>query len=138
MSFHFFVSFKGRDLAPGAKVKVYRNLHKEGVTFSVRDAKTGLVLGHTQSILLSNVTFEVNAAGRAKVLRDKKKNVHAFVTGNYTGPFYAGDREFFSDDTRTLVTYNPYKAPTFVRKDNGEPVFTANLTLVDSNGVFAS
>ena len=49
--------------------------------------------------------------GREKVLREKRKNVHAFVKG------YLQDAENVDTDRpATQVTYNPYKYETFVDK----------------------
>jgi hypothetical protein len=49
----------------------------------------------------------VSEAGRQRVLREKKKNVHAFIEGERL-PFVPSS--FTYDST---VSYNPYKNPTF-------------------------
>jgi hypothetical protein len=36
-----------------------------------------LVVGHALSLRLNNVLFQVNEAGRQRVIKEKKKNVHA-------------------------------------------------------------
>ena len=64
------------------RVKVYFNLHKK--LFSVvalEGDKKGKVIKHTDSIDLSMPIFRVQKAGRERVLKEKKKNVHAYVTG---------------------------------------------------------
>lgn len=93
------------------RVRVYFNLHKK--VFSVQDKKTRKVIGHTEHIVLENVKFIVSESGRQRVLREKKKNVHAFVEGevNYMGKF---------DMMKSNVTYNPYKYSSFMM--NGEAV----------------
>ena len=58
-------------------VEVYYNLHNK--TFSVRHA--GRVWFHTNVLTLHNCKFAVQPAGRAKVLKEKRKNVHAFIRG---------------------------------------------------------
>ena len=63
---------------------------------------------------LKDVRYLVQPAGRAKVLKERRKNVHAFLTG------YLVDRvpvPLISFD----VTYNPYKHATFVSADDYEP-----------------
>ena len=104
MTNHNFVSFKGRMVAFMQEVEVYRNLHRN--CWSIRDAKSKLVLGYADDVTLSDAYFVVNESGRQRVLRDKKKNVHAFVRG----------RILFTDVpcTGTKVTYNPYKFGSFV------------------------
>ena len=133
----FFEPYKGRRLAPGQRVKVYRNLHKKGVVYSVMDAQSGLVLGHSEAMVLSAVAFEVNAAGRERVRRTGKKQVHAFVTGYWCGPYYAGDWDLFTGMCDRAVTYNPYKYETFVRRDGESPVTEASLAVVGPQGVGA-
>ena len=88
------------------RVEVYRNLHKN--CYSVRaltgDNK-GLVIDHVRSITLKDATFIVQPAGRNKVLREKRKNVHAFVRG-YT-----------TDESITHgmpVRYDPYLNDAFI------------------------
>lgn len=138
--FHkFFNSYKGRQVEVGQRVDVYRNLSfRNRVVYSVRDHYTGLVLGHSENLLLTGCNFVVNQAGRKRVLRQKRKNVHAWVEGNY-GVVHAGDYEVFSHGV--IVRYNPYENETFVRMyEEGEtkPVLGANLVWIDQYGVYAS
>lgn len=108
------------------RVEVYFNLHK--YTFSVRSCKTGRVIGHTDEVHIDNPTFVVRKSGRERVLREGKKNVHAFVRGDVT---------LFSDTNRPTLdtlTYNPYKYASFVDKQTEEPVYKASrawLTVTD-------
>jgi hypothetical protein len=104
-------TIKGRSIEQGQKVKVYFNLHK--MVFSVQDYKTGLVIGHTPVINLKDVTFKVSEAGRQRVIREKRKNVHAFVIG-----YYVNDQEGTESDK---ATYNPYKYNSFVN-DQEQPL----------------
>ena len=83
------------------KVKVYWNLHKD--CFSVQQG--GLVVGHTEKIVLSGVEFRVSQAGRERVLKEQRKNVHAFITGYITCDTVVGG---------DAVTYNPYRFKSFV------------------------
>lgn len=87
------------------RVRVYFNLHKK--VFSVQDKKTRKVIGHTEHIILENVKFIVSESGRQRVLREKKKNVHAFVEGDVL------ENGIF-DMKYSNVTYNPYRDSTFM------------------------
>lgn len=131
-----FTSFKGRSVHEGQKVRVYRNLHKQGIVYSVQDPRTGLVLGYSEEILLSNVTFKVSEYGRARVLRTKKKNVHAFVEGTLRG-FQIADLSFSEFMQMEKVAYNPYKYTTFVHKETETPVHNAVTALIDNHGILA-
>jgi len=98
----------------GTRVEVYWNLHKD--CFSVRALSgpdRGRVIAHTRLIDLADVTFVVQPGGRARVLAEGRKNVHAFVRGTVTasrdglaGPYVE-------------VTYNPYVTDAFVARGDG-------------------
>ena len=98
------------------RVEIYFNLHKK--VFSMRHK--GKVIAHVCNAMLKDVTYVVQPAGRAKVLLEKKKNVHAFARGelieqvpvdNYVG---------------NVAKYNPYKAATFVDRDD-EPLYKSDI-----------
>ena len=97
----------------GERIEVYRNLHND--TFSIR--RNGKVVKHLanwQSIFLKDVKFAVQPAGREKVRREGKKNVHAFIRGTYLAPstFPHTTSEFKAKCTE-WVTYNPYQNDHF-------------------------
>lgn len=97
----------------GDRVEIYRNLHND--TFSIR--RNGKVVKHLanwQSIFLKDVKFAVQPAGREKVRREGKKNVHAFIRGTYLAPstFPHTTSEFKAKCTE-WVSYNPYQDDHF-------------------------
>ena len=119
-----FISKDGRTVSTGQKVMVYRNLHNG--LWSIKDVKSDLVLGYAEEVTLKGLpksnnkkarrTFHVIESGRQKVLKEKKKNVHAYVIGyleNFT--YEALDK---------VVYYNPYKVSQFVAE--GTPIYDAN------------
>ena len=97
------------------RVFVYKNLHatrKNGglTVYSIRAMEgpdKGRVIGHSSTVMLSDVTPKVSQAGRERVIREQRKNVHAGLVGNLVHcektPFH-GSR----------ITYNPYKYTGFV------------------------
>jgi hypothetical protein len=109
------------------KVFVYYNLHKH--KWSVKDVKTGRVIGHYYDISLYNAKFKVSEAGRARVLKEKRKNVHAGVEGylsKHTLPRKMdGTILWASQSERHKVTYNPYKYDSFVTVPDGEAIHKA-------------
>lgn len=95
----------------GDKVAVYYNLRRK--CLSVCDARRGKpkrLLGHTDKISLKRVTFKVSEAGQARVRKEKRKNVHAFVIGNVS-------RVFLAPHGTEELAYNPYKHKGFTDKD---------------------
>lgn len=93
-------------------VQVYWNVHTK--CFSVRQQ---FVRCHATEVVLRDAEFVVNEKGRQRVLREKRKNVHAFVKG-----FVEPCRSQFTEEAHDLATYNPYKHTSFVLYSTGEPV----------------
>lgn len=110
----------------GERVFVYRNLHRK--CYSVKSLETNRVICHVDEITLTDVKFRVGKAGRQRVLREKRKNVHAGVVG------YIADVSMLGQ--RTGVTYNPYKYESFVRDDKS-PIHQAKIAHIDSFGILA-
>ena len=106
-----------RELQINQRVQVYRNIRKK--LFSVLDKKTRLLIAHRGTLVLSNVEFKISKAGQERVRRDKQKNVHAYVVGNYVG------HQISDIENYKLVYYNPYVTDTFVTIDNNHPILKA-------------
>jgi hypothetical protein len=105
----------------GMRVQVYRNLHKN--CYSVRDVKTRRVIAHVQDITLTDVNLKVSQAGRARVIREGKKNVHAVVEGTVIQGFFLGSG---------WLTYNPYKYDSFVNMQGEKILQAVHVALDDS------
>ena len=139
MQYKYFTSYKGRNVAPGHSVQVYRNLkYKNEAVYSIRSINSGLVLGHATTLLLSTCNFVVSQVGRKRVLREKRRNVHAWIEGSFD-IIHAGDENIFSNGIP--VRYNPYLNETFVRVyEEGETghILSANIVWIDETGVYAS
>jgi len=119
------------------KVEIYRNLHKN--CWSVRDNKTGKVIDHVRNIHIKDATLVVRPAGRARVLQEGRKNVHAFVKGEVsTWESKSAISIPLLVDGVPLhiceVVYNPYDHSSFVEKVTGKPVFTATHIFLTSLG----
>lgn len=111
---------KERKLETGQKVYVYFNLHKK--CFSVKDVKSGLVVAHTDFIELTDCNFKVSEAGRQRVLREQKKNVHAGVVGHY--------QPNMVNVPTSKATYNPYKYSSFVDIETKEAISSASSVVL--------
>ena len=118
-------TFKGRTVSEGQVVEVYRNLHNGLI--SIRDAKTKHVLGHATNVCLTDVTFKVSQAGRERVLKEKRKNVHAIVKGRLQS-----NLEGFT--MPLLATYNPYKYDSFVNAQTEQALQAASKVHVSKIG----
>jgi len=98
---------------------IYWNLHKH--VFSCRNTRSGRVEAHAEQVVIHDAEFVVSEAGRARVLRERSKNVHAGVRGRCELP-----SEELSLRGWTRVTYNPYKYDSFVRASDEAPVVGAD------------
>lgn len=107
------------------KVQVYRNLNKGG--YSIRCPKTRLVIGHSESVTLQDVTFKVSASGQLRARNAKVRNVHAYAEGTLvSGVFQAGAR----------VSYNPFTDAGFVIRASGQSVTSAKTLVLNTSGAF--
>lgn len=94
------------------KVEVYWNLRKK--CYSVRHK--GKVIAHVPFITLKDVKWVVQPAGRRRVRRQNRKNVHAFARGTW---LYGDDElQLVNDELRLCnrmpITYDPYIHHKFV------------------------
>ena len=114
------------------KVEIYKNLHKSknGIpVYSVRCAKSKKVFTHSKEIFLENVQFKVSQKGRLRVLKEKKKNVHALVVGKIS-------------DKTTLrgfkqATYCPYHTNGFFKlRYLNKNIFYAEKAILNANGLW--
>ncbi len=93
------------------RVFVYWNLHKGKWSVKAMEGENkGRVIARVDGIALKNASFRVSRAGRERVIREQRKNVHAGVVGEWIQ-----GEDFFGT---ARVTYNPYKYETFVLADD--------------------
>jgi len=100
------------------KVDVYFNLHRK--LFSIRACEgpnKGRVIAHRETVTLLRPQFKVSQAGRARVLREGRKNVHATVRGTWIYhehiENYRSQVENRCKKRGVEITYNPYKMSSF-------------------------
>lgn len=86
-----------------------------------------IVKFHTYQIALKNAKFKVSEAGRQRVLKEKRKNVHAFVEGEVISNFAPSPNNSIKQ-----VFYNPYKYSSFFffHKDEAFPILNSEEVLL--------
>jgi hypothetical protein len=119
-------SYKNRQISEDYPSEVYFNLHKE--CFSM--VQDGLVVLHSDMVVLEDVWFKVSEAGRQRVLSEQRKNVHARVYGMFKGT-EADSLEGFRE-----AYYNPYKVSTFVDYLTGEPIHKASEVILIAKTIY--
>ena len=118
---------------PKGRVQVYYNLHKK--CLSVRHK--GKVIEHAQEVTLTDARFHVQQAGRERVLKQKRKNVHAYISGKLKETFWFTQAPKYIWTAKQHVTYNPYKYKNFVNKETLEPVTSAEVVHISGKRITA-
>ena len=119
------------------KYFVYYNLHKH--VFSCKNKKTGLVNKdlYSTTLKLSDCEFKVSEAGRQRVLKEQRKNVHAGIIGNVLAINLTIDDLDNQLNELTQLTYNPYKYNSFVVKETEQPVESAEIVYLLNKKIYA-
>lgn len=123
------------------RVETYYNLHKQCLSYRPSGGK----VKHAQTMILNNVRFAVQPAGRDRVRREGRKNVHAFVRGDLSWvseDYYQSMDDYTEENMRRQayrqITYNPYKYDSFVMADTHEPIHGATQVVVIGKNIYLS
>jgi hypothetical protein len=102
------------------EVEAYRNLNRRGIWFSFRSRETGLVcdranLASGDRRTLRACSFRVSKAGRLRVLKEKRKNVHALIRGDVCGTAWLPNMQQRHPELKPWkVKYDPYTMESFI------------------------
>ncbi len=108
--------------------KIYRNLHKDcwSVQAYNKDKKGWRLYAHEYCLKGINAKFLVNEKARQKVIKEKRKNVHAFI---WVDEYHTIDVRY-TENADTLKEmgylrgkYNPYKHDSFIEERASLPLF---------------
>jgi hypothetical protein len=110
-------------------VRIYFNLHKKKLSVQTKVNGQWKVVAHLEDAYLRNAKFKVSEAGRQRVLKQKKKNVHAFIIGTLVSGIQS-NKPFLS------VRYNPYEVDQF--QCQGSNIFHAEEVILNGRKVFAA
>ena len=139
------------------RVNVYRNVKKKPSILSIRCSASGLVLGHALHAELTDCQFVVQTSGQFRVRETKRKNVHAWISGNleYVTDFSSIKGRELTDDVLHIteeevqlvrdvtedspsvfkrVSYDPYLDDLFILNGTDMPVLRAEASSVYCDG----
>lgn len=119
----------GRSVTEGQLVRVYKNLNREDC-FSIQDKKSKLVLGYASSVRLSHVKYIVGESARQRVLRDKRRNVHAYCEG-----YIVSTGESIPEGAATGY-YNPYNTALFINEETKQPIHETEIAHCQGTRVY--
>lgn len=127
------------------KVRVFRNLNKHCMSMIAMEGTfKGKVIAHVDSAYLHDCTMIVQETSRQRVLRERCKNVHAFVQGQLqcaTGirlryPVQGINEASPDHPHPVLIRYNPYERGEYYFATTGESVWEAGCADVKPSGVW--
>lgn len=95
----------------------------------------GVVRASARQVRLADVEFRVREAGRLRMLRERRKNVHAFAVGRLVDFVHADEARCIEPMSGRVVVYDPYRFESFVDRDTCVPVLTAKAVHFDEHGV---
>jgi hypothetical protein len=98
------LSFKGRTVDYSQPVKLYRNLNKKGVWYSL--VQNGKTVAHTSAVCLGESKFVVREATRQRVIRNKRKEFHAYIEGKIVSSICGTTAK--RNDLPAVIVYNPF------------------------------
>jgi hypothetical protein len=113
------------------RVRIYRNLNNGRLSIQQKLDGRWIVTGHVTDCVIEAVTFSVSEAGRQRVIRDRRKNVHAWGEGILIGQ---------SADVAAAIdlAYNPYSNKTFIDRHTGKTIDRCRYLMALNNRVFVS
>jgi hypothetical protein len=112
----------------GLTTRIYRNLQNGTMSLQQKIGNSWLVIGHVTNAAIAYPKFYVSQAGRDRVIREKRKSVHAWAEGQLLGVIA---------DSPNLkeIYYCPYSSGRFSWKETGESIESTNLLVVIDNQV---
>lgn len=114
-----------------ASYTAYRNLNKPGC-FSVR--QNGKVIAHPKALIMLDCEIHVGEKGRLRVLRDRRKNVHAWIRSKQFKEI--GKLTDFAEYEE--LYYDPYFTQHFFSLRTGEIVHRADEIILANNRCYIS
>lgn len=112
-------------------VRVFKN-HKHGC-YSIM--QRGVVRASARQVRLRDVEFRVREAGRQRMLREQRRNVHAFAVGRLVDFVHPGDTRDMEPMVGRGAFYDPWRFASFVDSDTEAPVTAVRVAQFDEDGV---
>lgn len=116
----------------GLLTRCYRNLNTGYMSLTQQINKSWLLVGHTDNLVIKYPRFYVSERGRQRVLKDKRKNVHAYCEGILSSPSLPNLPPLKE------IHYCPYSQSYFSWKETETPIVEADLIVVIDNRVFCT
>ena len=114
------------------KIRIYRNLNNGTMSIQQKIDKSWKVTGHVTACVVKDVRFVISESGRQRVIRDGRKNVHAYGEGILLGE---ADDDIYAPYS---LAYNPYTDASFLDRNSRRSIERCSFLVVRNNLVFVS
>lgn len=95
----------------------------------------GRVKASAKQVRLKQAAFTVRESGRQRMLREQRRNIHAYIVGTLLEYIHAEDAKTMGVLPGRGARYNPYRYSTFVDSQTEAPLSLADLVQLDESGV---
>ncbi|MDX1434609.1 MAG: hypothetical protein R3286_19360 [Gammaproteobacteria bacterium] len=112
-------------------VRVFRNW-KRGC-YNIMQG--GQVVATARQVRLADVEFRVREPGRQRMLRLRRRNVHAYAIGHLLDHVHPLEQRSLGGVAGRSAFYDPWRFATFVDGESHRPVRHAHLVQLDERGV---
>ena len=112
-------------------VRVFKNL-KHGC-YSIM--QRGVICASAREVRLTDVEFRVGERGRQRMIRERRRNVHAFAVGRLVDFVHPDDERNIARLDGRGAFYDPYRFDSFVDAETNEPVRAVSAAHFDEGGV---
>jgi len=112
-------------------VRVFRNWKHD--CYSIM--QDGRLKASARQLRLCEVEFRVRQSGRLRMLRNRRKNVHAYAIGRLLDFVHPEEDRNLEGMGGRGVYYNPYEFSTFVDGETRFPVTFVSAAQFDERGV---
>ena len=116
---------------PNRPVRVFRNW-KHGC-YSIMQG--GALRASARQVRLADVEFRVREQGRERMLREARRNVHAFAVGRLVDFVHPDEERALEVVDGRGVFYDPWRFAAFVDRETESPVARAGVAQFDEEGV---
>ena len=104
--------------------KIYFNLHKKCYSIQAwdQDKRGWRLYEHAFAVHVKDAKMQVNEKGRQRVIREKRKNVHAFIVAPFAEKISKKKGNGPNRRMKSICKYNPYKAGYFHNSKTLKPI----------------
>jgi len=95
----------------------------------------GVVVASARQVRLGDVEFRVRESGRDRMLKQQKKNLHAYAIGRLLDFVHPSQDDDLESVEGRSVFYNPYRFAYFADCETEAPVTGADIVQLDEHGI---